>query len=232
MTLRADYNTIFKTKQLYLQQKEDFMKKYIPVLRRTQLFAGVGDEEILAMLDCLQVKAHSFRKGEYVFRQGEHIDDICILAEGRLSIQRDDYWGNRSIINMVETGEMFGEAYAAPGSEVMMNDVAAVEDSAVLFFNVKKILTTCSSACRFHSLVVQNLFFAISEKNRKLMRKLTHMSKRTTRKSCFPIFPMRRKDRADLLLRSRSTASSLRISSPWTAAPCPANWGKCGTKGY
>ena len=110
------------------------MKKYIPVLRRTQLFAGVGDEEILAMLDCLQVKAHSFRKGEYVFRQGEHIDDICILAEGRLSIQRDDYWGNRSIINMVETGEMFGEAYAAPGSEVMMNDVAAVEGRAAHFF--------------------------------------------------------------------------------------------------
>ena len=79
------------------------MKKYIPVLRRTQLFAGVGDEEILAMLDCLQVKAHSFRKGEYVFRQGEHIDDICILAEGRLSIERRllgkpkyyQYGGNR-----------------------------------------------------------------------------------------------------------------------------------------
>ena len=198
------------------------MKKYIPVLRRTQLFAGVGDEEILAMLDCLQVKAHSFRKGEYVFRQGEHIDDICILAEGRLSIQRDDYWGNRSIINMVETGEMFGEAYAAPGSEVMMNDVAAVEDSAVLFFNVKKILTTCSSACRFHSLVVQNLFFAISEKNRKLMRKLTHMSKRTTRekllsylsdeakrqgRSSFEI-PFNRQQLADFLSVDRSAMSS------------------------
>lgn len=198
------------------------MKKYIPVLRRTQLFAGVGDEEILTMLDCLQVKAHSFRKGEYVFRQGEHIDDICILAEGRLSIQRDDYWGNRSIINMVETGEMFGEAYAAPGSEVMMNDVAAVEDSAVLFFNVKKILTTCSSACRFHSLVVQNLFFAISEKNRKLMRKLTHMSRRTTRekllsylsdeakrqgRSSFEI-PFNRQQLADFLSVDRSAMSS------------------------
>ena len=174
------------------------------------------------MLDCLQVKAHSFRKGEYVFRQGEHIDDICILAEGRLSIQRDDYWGNRSIINMVETGEMFGEAYAAPGSEVMMNDVAAVEDSAVLFFNVKKILTTCSSACRFHSLVVQNLFFAISEKNRKLMRKLTHMSKRTTRekllsylsdeakrqgRSSFEI-PFNRQQLADFLSVDRSAMSS------------------------
>ena len=29
------------------------MKKYIPVLKKTQLFAGIGEEEIEAMLGCL-----------------------------------------------------------------------------------------------------------------------------------------------------------------------------------
>ena len=56
-----------------------------------------------------------------------------------------------------------------------------MEESAVIFFDVRRILTVCSAACRFHSAVVQNLFFAISEKNRKLVQKLGHMSKRTTR---------------------------------------------------
>ena len=122
-----------------------------------------------------------YAKGSYIFRQGENIQDISVLVEGRIHIQRDDYWGNRSIINVLNTGEMFGEAYAAPGSGAIVNDVVAVEDSTVIFFNVKKILTVCSSACRFHSLVVQNLFLAISEKNRMLMQKLDHMSKRSTR---------------------------------------------------
>lgn len=157
------------------------MKKFIPVLKKTKLFAGVGDEEILAMLDCLQAVTGSYAKGSYIFRQGESIQDISVLAEGRIHIQRDDYWGNRSIINVLNAGEMFGEAYAVPGSGAIVNDVVAVEDSTVIFFNVKKILTVCSSACRFHSLVVQNLFFAISEKNRMLMQKLGHMSKRSTR---------------------------------------------------
>ena len=80
------------------------MKKYIPVLKRTRLFAGVGEEEILAMLDCLQAAEKRYKKGEYVLRQGEHIGDISILVEGRLSIQRDDYWGNRSIINVLNAG--------------------------------------------------------------------------------------------------------------------------------
>lgn len=157
------------------------MKKFIPVLKKTKLFVGVGDGEILAMLDCLQAVTGRYAKGSYIFRQGENIQDISVLVEGRIHIQRDDYWGNRSIINVLNAGEMFGEAYAAPGSGAIVNDVVAVEDSTVIFFNVKKILTVCSSACRFHSLVVQNLFLAISEKNRMLMQKLDHMSKRSTR---------------------------------------------------
>ena len=76
---------------------------------------------------------------------------------------------------------MFGESYAAPESGALMNDVMAVEDSEVLFFNVKKIITVCSSACKFHTIVVQNLFFAISEQNRKLVQKISYLSKRTTR---------------------------------------------------
>ena len=157
------------------------MKKYIPILKRTRLFAGVGDDEITSMLSCLGARLQTYKKGEYVFRQGEYIYDITVLVEGDLHIQKDDYWGNRSILGEISVGEIFGEAYAAQDSGALLNDVVAVEDSAVILFDVKRILTTCSSNCRFHALVVQNLFFAISEKNRKLVQKLGHMSKRTTR---------------------------------------------------
>lgn len=157
------------------------MKRYLQLLKRTRLFFGLGDDELEAMLGCLHARLQTYKKGEYVFRQGEQLDKITVLVEGKLHIQRDDYWGNRSIISIVSPGEMFGEAYAAPDSGALLNDVLAVEDSAVIFFDVRRILTVCSSACAFHSMVVQNLFFAISEKNRKLLHKLGHMSKRSTR---------------------------------------------------
>lgn len=157
------------------------MKKYIETLKHTGLFSGVKENEISAMLNCLQAKLRIFKKGEYVFREGEHIDNITVLVEGKLLIQRDDYWGNRSIVNVIRIGEMFGEAYVAPESGSLLNDVVAEEDSAVIFFDVRRILTVCSTACRFHSMVIQNLFFAISEKNRKLVQKIGHMSKRSTR---------------------------------------------------
>ena len=198
------------------------MEKYIPILKRTQLFSGVGEEEIGAMLNCLQAKLCTYKKGEYVLRQGEHLDKILVLVGGKLHIQRDDYWGNRSIINMVSIGEMFGEAYVAPESGTLMNDVLAVEDSAVIFFDVKRIITVCSAACRFHSMVVQNLFFAISDKNRKLVQKLTFMTKRTTREKLFAYLseeskrqnssefsiPFNRQQLADYLSVDRSAMSN------------------------
>ena len=198
------------------------MKKYIPILKRTRMFAGVGEEEMESMLSCLGARVRSYKSGEYVFRQGEHPSAIVILAEGRLHICNDDYWGNRSIISAVSEGEMFGEAYAAPNSGALLNDVVAIEDSTLIFFDVKRVLTTCSSACRFHTMVVQNLFFAISEKNRKLVQKLGHMSKRSTREKLISYLsgeakihssgefeiPFNRQQLADFLSVDRSAMSA------------------------
>ena len=198
------------------------MTKYISTLKRTQLFAGVGDDEISAMLNCLQAQLLTFQKGEYVFREGEHIDKITLLVEGKLLIQKDDFWGNRSIVHAILVGEMFGESYIAPESGAILNDVIAEENSAVLFFDIRKILTVCPSACKFHAMVIQNLFFAISEKNRKLVQKIGHISKRSTRakllsylseeakrqnNSSFSI-PFNRQQLADFLSVDRSAMSN------------------------
>ena len=198
------------------------MKKYIPVLKRTKLFSGVGEEDIASLLSCLGARKKEYKKGEYILREGEHISDIFILVEGKIHIQKDDYWGNRSILSVISVGEMFGEGYAAPESGALLNDVVAVEDSSVIFFDVKRILTTCSSACRFHNMIVQNMFFAISDKNRRLVQKLGHMSGRTTRaklisylseeakrqgSSAFSV-PFNRQQLADYLCVDRSAMSN------------------------
>ncbi len=157
------------------------MRRFIPILKHTMLFRGIKEEEIASMLNCLNARLQTYRRGEFIFRQGEHISDIPLLVSGKLHIQRNDHWGNSNIINVIDFGEMFGEAYAAPGSGAILNDVIAVEDSAIILLDARRVITSCSSACKFHSLVIQNLFFAISEKNRKLVQKLGHMSNRSTR---------------------------------------------------
>ena len=198
------------------------MKQFIPILMRTRLFAGVKEDELLPMLSCLGARLCSFQKGEYVLRQGERVNDVAVLVSGALHIQKDDYWGNRSLLGGLTAGEIFGEAYLAPESGPLINDVVAVDDSHAIFSPAERITTTCSSACPFHNIVVHNLFFIISEKNRKLVQKLGHMSKRTTREklisylseeakkqnSAHFIIPFNRQQLADFLSVDRSAMSN------------------------
>ena len=198
------------------------MEKYIDVLKNAKLFSGVDKYGIIAMLGCLGATVYKYKKGEYVFHTGEHVHNLAVLVEGRLHIQKDDYWGNRTILGDIAVGEMFGEAYLSPESVALLNDVVAVEDSSVIFFDIYRILSVCNCACEFHSLTVKNLFFAVSEKNRKLVAKLGHISSRTTREkllsylsdeakrsksSSFSI-PFNRQQLADFLSVDRSAMSN------------------------
>lgn len=198
------------------------MKKYLEILKKTKLFAGISESDLGSMLSCLDAHLRAYQKGETVLRRGEGVRHLAVLVEGALHVQSDDYWGNRSIINRISVGDMFGEAYAADGGEVMLSDVVAVEDSVVAFFDLGKLLTVCSSGCGFHSRVIRNLFVAISGKNRALVRKLGHVTQRSTREklisylseqarlhgsSSFSI-PFNRQQLADYLSVDRSAMSA------------------------
>ena len=198
------------------------MKKYISILKRTKLFSGVGDDDILSMLNCLNATVREYNKGAYAFRQGEYIRNLMILLEGRLHIQKEDYWGNLNILNEICPGEMFGEAYIVPNGGTLMNDVIAAETSTVLFFDIERILTVCPSACPFHTQLVKNMFYTISDKNKSLVQKLRYMSQRSTREkllsylsdeakrqnsSSFSI-PFNRQQLADFLSVDRSAMSN------------------------
>ena len=81
------------------------MKKYLKILKKSQLFSGVAEDEIEAMLDCLSAELRTYQKGSYVLHQGEYLHHITVLVAGSLLIQKDDFWGNRSIVNKINVGD-------------------------------------------------------------------------------------------------------------------------------
>ena len=157
------------------------MEKYIEILKNTKLFSDVEDADILAMTNCLNAQIKEYKKGDYIFRQGDTLDCLCIVLDGCVHIQSDDYWGNRTIISEINIAEMFSESYAVYGTAKALNDAIAIKDSVVAFFNVDRIMTVCSNGCRFHSMVTKNLLISLTHKNRMLIQKLTHITKRSTR---------------------------------------------------
>ena len=55
------------------------MREYLPVIRRSILFRGIEEEEILAMLKCLQVHVRSFEKRDFLHRNGESLSEMGLV---------------------------------------------------------------------------------------------------------------------------------------------------------
>lgn len=197
------------------------MELNLKMLGDTWLFRGIEAEDIDAMLSCLSAESKKFQKGQMIYRAGETTDMVGVILSGRVHIFKDDFWGDRSILSEIGLGDIFGETYAELPSVELEVNVMATEDSEILFLNVGKIMTTCSSSCRFHSRLIHNLLAVTAQKNLMLTRKMEYMAQRTIReklltylsaesqRSGSPRFeiPFNRQQLADYLSVDRSAMS-------------------------
>lgn len=157
------------------------MKEYFQVLRRCVLFDQIEDENLLAMLGCLGGSVLEFGRNETILAEGDPAKYIGIVLSGEAQIVRIDYYGNRSLMANVGVSQLFGESFACAGVEAMPVDVVASEVTKVLLVDCRRIIGTCSHACRFHSQVIFNLLKVVATKNLVFHQKLEVTSKRSTR---------------------------------------------------
>ncbi len=164
------------------------MKDFLQVIRSAPLFSGVSEDELTAMLACLNAETRDFPKDDFILRAGNTVESIGLVLSGSVLVIQEDVWGNRNILSKAGSGQTFAAAFAcAPGS-VLNVSVIAETPAAVLFLNVKRILTVCPSACAHHSRIIRNLLGELAEKNLRFSEKLTHMGQRTTRAKLMSYF--------------------------------------------
>lgn len=153
----------------------------LSVLRTSGIFSGISEEETEKMLHCLEVRPETFQKDEYILRAGDRVEAFGLVITGKVLIIQEDFWGNRNILAAVGAGHCFAETFACSPGAVLNVSVMAQTNVQVLFLNVKRILTTCSSTCSHHSRMIRNLLSELAEKNLRLNEKITHLGQRSRR---------------------------------------------------
>ncbi len=191
------------------------------ILETCPLFAGIEREQIAKLLDCLSAKRQSYKKGRYIFRAEEQARHVGIVLSGAANIIQEDFWGNRTILAHIEPGELFGESFSCAETEKLPVSVIAAEASEILLIDYKKIITVCSATCAFHTRLISNMLQVLANKNIMLIRRIEHLSRRTTRekllsflsvqalqaKSNDIVIPYNRQELADFLCVDRSALS-------------------------
>ena len=156
------------------------MVKYNDILTASGLFAGVDANDIQVMLGCLAPQVSFYKKDSFILTAGQQTDSLALVLEGSVHILHEDFWGNRNILSAIGPAGAFAESFAATGRPLNVSALAAA-DTTVMFLNLRRVLTTCSSACMHHRRIIENLLAKLAEKNHQLSEKLNHMSKRSTR---------------------------------------------------
>ncbi len=157
------------------------MKKYFEALKSCTLFREIDEAEITAMLECLGATIKAYGKGTYIWTAESKALQVGIVLSGSVNIIKEDYWGNRTILAKAEKGEMFGEAFSCANVERLPIGVVAAENTEIMLIDCKRIITTCSSACLFHTMLIRNMMKILAEKNIMMTQKMDHMARRTTR---------------------------------------------------
>lgn len=157
------------------------MENYLNVLRACPLFAGIQEENLKTMLNCLNTRTAFFDKKYTILAEGNPAKHIGIMLSGSAQIIQLDYYGNRSILSEVTAGEMFGEAFAC--AEVPALPVAVVADTPceVMLIASDHILNNCANRCGFHQQMIYNLMKDLAEKALRFHQKIEVIAKRSTR---------------------------------------------------
>ncbi|MGN1416991.1 MAG: Crp/Fnr family transcriptional regulator [Oscillospiraceae bacterium] len=157
------------------------MRKYREILKRCILFEGISDDDLTAMLGCLNAEVKQYAKNQVIISEGQRVTDIGIVLSGAVQIVSVDYFGNRNIVTQIEPSQIFGEAFVC--AEVMSVPIgaAASENSEIMLLDGNRVMGPCCNSCEFHKQLIANLMKNLARKNLMLNRKIEITSKRTTR---------------------------------------------------
>jgi len=191
------------------------METYMGVLTKCPLFAEVTEKDIGTMLDCLGAKVARYEKEEYILRAGDKPAWIGVVLEGQVHILREDFWGNRTILTAVEPGDLFAEAFSCAQTPALPISAVAHEDTTVLLVDYARVIATCSTACRFHQQLIRNMVRILASKNIMLMRKMHHITRKTTREKVMSYLSeqatMAGRDRFDIPFNRQELADYLSV---------------------
>lgn len=157
------------------------MKNIFELMKKCPLFDKMDDKELNVILKSPHTKIQDFSKNQTIISEGGSTDAVGIILSGSVQIVRNDYFGNRSIIALIDSPQIFAEVFVFADINAMPVSVVSVTDSMIMLIKPKVILSDNPDLSLFHTKLTSNLLRIVTEKNLKLNEKIEIVSKRTTR---------------------------------------------------
>ncbi|WP_320612992.1 Crp/Fnr family transcriptional regulator [Fusobacterium sp.] len=145
------------------------------------IFYNLKKDEIINILKFFSYSKEDFEKNNFIFEIGKPISKIGIILSGEINIIKEDFWGNRNILNKFKSGEIFGEVFAL--AKVSPNNilVETSQNSKILFLDLTNFSIDNENNSSEILKFLSNIFKISLKKNILFTEKLEHITKKTIR---------------------------------------------------
>lgn len=158
------------------------------ILFQTPLFKGFAQQELAAILGCLKARKVTYQKDECLMLQGSRPEYIGILLEGTATIQQEDSNGKNAILSELLPGDSFGEAFVYAQVPSLPISIWAHSEVQVLYLDYHKMISTCVSACEFHTKLIANMLGVMAQKLILMNAKMQIIQKTSIREKLLALF--------------------------------------------
>ena len=168
------------------------LKKIFEIVKDNPLFQGIAFSDFELMLSCLSAKTVCYKRDDVILLSGDAVSSVGLVLSGSIKTVKEDIDGRVTILTDHSVSELFGEEFACAGIDHSPITILASENTEILFINYKRIVTSCTTACPFHTRLIENMLKLIALNNLVLSQKISILSKRTTREKLRAFFDARR----------------------------------------
>ena len=157
---------------------------------QTPVFDGISVEECRRIYDCFGVQERCFKPEEliYDFDTGRHT--IGVLATGSAIVERMDRRGDRTILEHLGPGGVFGEMLMFQNVLGDSVCVSCEKTCCVWFFPEEKLERRCEKNCGHHNRMIENMFRLIRDKATALSERVEVLSRRSIREKLLRYFEL------------------------------------------
>jgi CRP-like cAMP-binding protein len=152
----------------------------------------------------------------------DEVKDVGIVLSGNLLMVQEDFWGKRAILSQIQPSELFADSFCCAHVEHFPVSFVANEASEVMLIDYKKLITSCTSACVFHSGLIKNMLELLARSNLNLTSKIELLTRPSTKEKLLSYLselsraknsesfevPYNRQELADYLSVDRSAMSN------------------------
>lgn len=155
-------------------------------MQKISIFENIEKEDIIKMLKCFEAKKRTFKKEATILAYLGNTSMVGIIIKGEAVLIRNDYKGNRTILETINENDIFGEVFSNYNTDELL--VKATEETEVLFIDYYHITKRCKKACIYHSKLIENTLNILSQKIVNSNERIEILAKRTIREKLLAYF--------------------------------------------